>query len=269
MPLMPEWLIVITMLAVGAGVTALLGASLWAFLPLVLAVGVYVGQAFYSAIKGRYQVKAKPNITYVKRVLITSVLHMAQPVMRLRGRIGNGLLPMGVKSGIQTEVKANALYRNHGLWDGKYQSAIDRLNYIRSIVSSQTRCVTGNQFDNWDLQIHGGAFASAKLSLMVEHHGENSEFVRYRVSQRWSALSFTLTGVFALFALTTLLAKFYIAAGCSLLFIALTAWKSFNEGALAIGLTEQAIARNVSELPTEIPATTTDTDVLEEVLNVA
>ncbi len=269
MPLMPEWLIVITMLAVGAGVTALLGASLWAFLPLVLAVGVYVGQAFYSAIKGKYQLRTKLNTAYAKRVLLTSFLHIAQPVMRLRGRIGNGLHPMGLKTGIQSEVKTNALYRKHGLWDGKYQSAIDRLNYVRSFVSSRTRCVTGNQFDNWDLQVYGGAFASAKLSLMVEHHGENSEFVRYRVSQRWSVWSFIFTGVFALFALTTLLAKSYIAVGFSLLCIVLIAWKSFNDGALAIGLTEDAIARNVAEELTELPATTTDSDLLEEVLNVA
>ncbi len=270
LPLMPEWLIVIVMLAVGALGMATFGGTLWALLPLVLATGIYIGQAIYSAAKGQYQVKPELTIAYLQRLLLTAGLHMAQPVMRLRGRIGNGLHPLGTKNTLRKKIKTSSLYRNSGFWDGKYQSSIERLDYIKTLVSSRTRCLTGNHYDDWDLQVYGGLFGSAKLRLMVEQHGENSEFVRYRANQCWSPLSIILLSTLTLTTIFSITSDSYITSVFSVLAIALISWRCFKEGAHAIGLIEFSIERNISEVPMNIsPASTTDAEIAEEVLNVA
>ena len=170
----------------------------------------------------------------------------------------------------QKDCRTNSLYRNSGFWDGKYQSSIERLDYIRTLVSSRTRCLTGNHYDNWDLQVYGGLFGSAKLHLMVEHHGENSEFVRYRAYQCWSLPGIILLSTLTLVAILTFTTESYIASGFSALTIALISLFCFREGAHAIGLIEFSIEKNISEVPMDIgPASTTDTEVSEAVLNVA
>lgn len=266
--LMPEWLMLMGVFALGAAASAVLGASLWVFLPLFLAVGIYIAQAIISAINGNYQVKAGLNVGYLQRFLLTTALHIAQPVERLRGRIGHGLHPL--HSTAEKTPVSNKLSINSGLWDGKYQSSIDRLTFIKDQISAHTKCLTGNQYDNWDLQVYGSTFASARLKLMVEHHGENSEYVRYKAVQRWSLVSIASIGMLSLSVLSSITSASIITFSISALILMAVTWKSFRDGAQAMGLIELAVKRNIADVPAEsAPETSTENDMPEEVLDAA
>ena len=91
LPLMPEWLLLIAAL----GMLALLGVHwppLRAAAPLfILAAGLSVAQAAGSAFD---EIPPRPFATrreWVRFRVITTYLHLLQPVARLRGRLGLGL----------------------------------------------------------------------------------------------------------------------------------------------------------------------------------
>lgn len=243
---MPEWLIVIVIMAIGSAAALVLGASLLVLLPLVLATGIFLCQALVSAVSGNYDVEPQFSREYIHRLALTCWLHMAQPVVRLQGRLSHGLSPLRSKSESDKAVRLS-LYKSNGVWDGKYQDSIERLSFIETELSLRTKCSSGNPYDNWDLQVFGGVFGSARLSLMVEHHGEHSEYVRYRVVQRWSLAAGFLLAVCSLFSLASLAEGSYIAACLSTLVLVLVAWKSLLDGSRAIALIENAIRKSVAE----------------------
>jgi hypothetical protein len=113
-----------------------------------------------------------------KLVAITAVLHLVQPIARLWGRIGYGLTPWRRQVG-----RAVALphAREIKIWDENWQSAEHRLKAIETRIRSEKIPVRrGGGFDNWDLEIRGGFFASMRMRLGVEDYPGGKQFLRFR-----------------------------------------------------------------------------------------
>ena len=59
----------------------------------------------------------------------------------------------------------------------------------------------GGDFDDWDFEVRGGLFASARLLSTVEEHGGGRQMVRFRAWPRLSAFALAAFGAFGALAL--------------------------------------------------------------------
>lgn len=245
-PLMPEWLLLIAVLIIASVVALVWSPLLWIIVPALAALGITVGQAIVSAYTGSYQVERGFNSGFIKRFLVTTGLHLAQPVARLRGRLSSGLVPWRQSGGTTLPSQRWGWSHSGGYWDGKYQDSVERLTEIRSTLNEITKCQNGNPYENWDLQVSGGLFGGARLSLMVEHHGEHSEYVRFRANQRWSTLSAVVAAIFGFLSIAAFVSSNSALLLCCVTAGVLTVVQSLSESGRAITLIELSVEINAT-----------------------
>jgi len=202
LPLMPEWHLAI----VGLAALALLGA-LWpplkVALPLLaLALALPIAQAMVSA---RAALAHGPVGDRWKRRALTTVLHLVQPIARLRGRLRHGLVPWRAH-GPRRPISPHP--RRHAVWTQRWRAPEARLRGIEEALREAGAVVRrGGDFDRWDLEVRGGLFGSARLLVGVEEHGQGQQMVRARTWPRVAA-----GGLVAVAALAALAAR-VLAAG--------------------------------------------------------
>lgn len=265
LPLMPEWLLIVAALAVLSLLGTVWSTFQWMMIPLLASIGITLWQAITTALEGRYDVPRGINSAFLKRVALTTCLALMQPAARLIGRISNGLTPFRTSEASRdTADFALLLKRNGQYWDGAELDRIERLQLVESaLAEDQVTSINGDSFDGWDLQVDGGIFGSTRLNLLVEHHGDCNELVRYRFTPRWSAITLSTISFFCLFAL---IALSLLETGALLVCLACAtaaACRSLLENARSMRLLKNAIelsrARSQkTEKPMVIPATTTD-----------
>ncbi len=188
LPLMPEWYLTIAFLAVLSALGAL-WAPLLGALPLLLAATVaLVADAGLGAARARFLV---PGRTWRLRAL-TAFLYLAQPLARLRGRLGHGLTPWR-RRGARTP--APPLPRRWEFWCESWQGTEERMRAIIDRLHMRGASVhSGGDWDRWDLQVLGGLLGVARLRMGIEEHGAGHQLVRLRVWPRprigaWIALA--------------------------------------------------------------------------------
>ena len=177
LPLMPEWWLLLALLA-GFGLLGLAWAPLLLALPtLALALAATVAEAGLSARhawRGR-----RPGVL---AHLLTTSLYLAQPLVRLRGRVGQGLTPWRrrAQSGVLMP-RSRAIQ----LWTEHWRLAEDRLRDVVSAITSEGVVpIVGGDFDRWDIEIRGGMLGRARLRHTVEEHGGGKQLVRHRIWPR-------------------------------------------------------------------------------------
>ena len=233
LPLMPEWQLAI----VGLAALAALGVfwpPLRVALPLLaLALAVPIAQAVLSA---RSALLPGPAGGHWKRRALTTVLHLVQPIARLRGRLRHGLAPWRAR-GPRQPISPHP--RRHAVWTRRWRALDTRLGGIEEALREAGAVVwRGGDFDRWDLEVRGGLFGSARLLVAVEEHGQGQQMVRARSWPRVAAGG--LVAVAALLALATAaaLGQAAIAAGV----LALAAIAMAARLAWECGLAARALA---------------------------
>ena len=179
-PLMPEWYLV---LAVLAGLTAL--GVLWT--PLLLAgpllaaaLATVVAQAVHGARRARFTVSARTRRARLRLQLLTAALYVLQGAARLRGRIAHGLAPWGRRARLAL---APPRARRRIVWTERWRAPEEHLAAVEEAVRhAGARVARGGDFDRWDLQIRGGGLGSARLRLAVEEHGDGRQQLLYAFS---------------------------------------------------------------------------------------
>ena len=53
-------------------------------------------------------------------------------------------------------------------------------------------------WNDWDIEVHRGAFARSEIAVAVENHGGNKRFLRVRCRQRLSGVALLTLGACAL-----------------------------------------------------------------------
>ncbi|WP_246113299.1 glycosyltransferase [Segetibacter aerophilus] len=201
-PLMPEWYLLSTLF----GVMACLG-SLWtpllALWPVFIAsIAVIIIQGIISAVKNTSLSKGQEHNW--KYFLLIVLLHIVQPVARLRGRIKNGLTPWRIR-GAKASFKNLTLFKSKTLthWNEvSWKSNETWLEEIeQNIIGLKARVKRGGDFDKWDIKTRNGLFSTAKGVLTVEEHGANKQYVKFRYWSKYSLGGLFLIGV--LTAITT------------------------------------------------------------------
>jgi len=195
LPMMPEWYLVMFTFA---GLS-LLGFSWrplqWALPFLIFSVAVLLVQATRCALGVSFKGAAGAGVNLWKRRALTSLLYLLQPLARLLGRVRHGLTFWRRQA-----VTGHAWPRlwTANLWTKTSRTVEERLQYMERKL--RKRCwvsVRGGDCDEWDLQVAGGIFGSARLLLAVEHHGSGRQLLRIR---SWPCCSYLAVGVAVLFA---------------------------------------------------------------------
>ncbi|MDQ3243278.1 MAG: glycosyl transferase, partial [Gemmatimonadota bacterium] len=186
LPLMPEWYLLIAGFAVLTALGALWPPLLWSSVFLTLASGLMVMDAAFIAADA-HLLSTLPGGERRKRRLLTFMLHLLQPLARLRGRLGEGLAPWRWHGrGSPRLTRRETIL----VWSEKWLPVEERLLAIeRSIREAGTLVYRGGPFDRWDLEARGGLLGRVRLLLTIEEHGAGRQMVRARIWPRLSGLA--------------------------------------------------------------------------------
>src|SRR5262245_39046291 len=192
---MPEWYLVVAALAV-LSTLGLLWKPLLLALPLLcLAVVAPLAQACLMARRARFVDPSRSGYATLERYGLTALLHLLQPVARLRGRLGRGLTPWRRTARGRFSLplpRVWAVLISDGQEPERRLMSIEAVLHGRGIVAERGGC-----YDRWDLEIRGGVFGAARLLMAVEDHGAGTQYVRIR---SWPRCSRAAAGWIILFA---------------------------------------------------------------------
>lgn len=197
MPLMPEWYLVVFGL-VGMSLLGLLWWPLLFAAPLaLLAVGLLIGQSLMNALESSFSHEPLSAPARWRRVAVTTILHLLQPLARLSGRLRVGLTPWRRRGEPSFALPWS---RAHAVWSERWSSLEQRLESMEAAIGGQGAVVQrGGAYDRWDLQVRGGMFGTVRVRTTVEEHGGGKQLIRIH---SWPRMAPT---VFALICLSSVL----------------------------------------------------------------
>lgn len=208
--LMPEWYLVTVGLA-ALGLLGLFWGPLLAVLPLLaVAVGLPMIHAGMGAARASFTSVPATRLTEYSLRCLTAILHLIQPLARLRGRLRSGLTPWRWRGPGDVALPRPWTTR---IWSERWQSPEDRLQSLHLALRADhvfVRC--GGNFDCWDLEVRGGLLAVVRTLMAVEDHGGGKQLLRFRSWPRPAAGGLVLIGLTTLLALMALLDGAWIVA---------------------------------------------------------
>jgi hypothetical protein len=184
LPLMPEWYLITGCL----GVLSLFGLVwkplLWVIPFFVLGLAAPVAQATLSVAKAEFPTpRPNPFLRFALQVL-TAMLHLMQPLARLIGRLRHGLTPWRQRINVLPHWRWSF---ESTIWSEKWRAPEDWLRSLsRQLQQKHVPVQTGGSFDEWDLELRGGLFGSARTLMAIEEHGGGKQLLRFRVRPKFS-----------------------------------------------------------------------------------
>jgi GT2 family glycosyltransferase len=178
----PEWYFVIAGLGALSALGALWTPLLFVLPALALALLLPLYDAVDSAAAAHGRVRPRRRRTRLR--ILTGLLHIAQPLARLAGRLGFGLSPWRSRSPAGLVVprpRAVAIWRETWRAQSEWLSSLEE-----SARGSGLAVRRGGDFDRWDLEVRAGAVGGARLLFAAEDHGGGAQLLRVRTSPRWS-----------------------------------------------------------------------------------
>jgi len=200
--LMPEWYLVILLLAVLSGLGALWGPLL-AALPLAIAAsGLLLAQAVGGARRAsRTGMRRRDH--RLRSPLLTTFLHMLQPSARLWGRLRSGLTPWRWRGPAGRAFPWPASWM---VWSETWHPLESWVAALEATLRrSQTVLIRGGDFDRWDLDLRGGLFGRARTLSAIEEHGHGQQLVRVRVWPRPTSIGWLSSVLLAFLAIAAAL----------------------------------------------------------------
>jgi GT2 family glycosyltransferase len=187
LPLMPEWYLIMMMLA---GLSVL--GSLWPPLAIAassllgLAIAASAAQAALGGLAPSFA--AGPPGFKLRRAgarALVAVLHLAQPAARLWGRLRDGLTPWRLRGAAPLVLPCP---RTETFWSERWRSAEARLASIEAALQDLGATARrGGDFDEWDLEVRGGMLAGVHVQMAVEEHGSGRQLARVGLWPRYAA----------------------------------------------------------------------------------
>jgi len=177
LPQMPDWHLT---LAILAGIAAL-GVE-WPPLRLALpllgfGVSISLARAAMSAARASFPTTLG-RWRRLQRRLLTGVLHLLQPIARLRGRLKEGLTPWRSR-GVRGPAPLWPITTS--VWSERWLAPSARVETIAAALRAVGACVLhGGPHDRWDLEVRGGFLGAARVLMAVEEHGGGCQLVRVK-----------------------------------------------------------------------------------------
>jgi GT2 family glycosyltransferase len=197
--LMPEWYLLVAALAAVSALGLIWAPLLFALPVLGAAALAPLAQAFRASTRATFE----PSEARGRRLrVLTALLHLAQPLARLAGRIEHGLAPWR-----HWRPRRLVLPRRRSveLWSETWRAPEEWLGEIeRDLIATGAAVGRGGEFDRWDLQVCGGMLGRVRVLTALEEHGAGKQLMRVR---SWpSPTPFALLVVVGLLATTAVAA---------------------------------------------------------------
>ena len=237
--LMPEIYLAIGLAAMLVAIGALWSPLLALGPPLAIAAGGLALRAATAAKQARFPTPRLTGTQRFTRRALTAALQILQPLVRLEGRLRNGLAPWRRTgpSGFAVPVP-----RKIERWSERW---VDPSEWLRSfehgIVARGAVVRRGGEFDSWDMETRGGGLAGARVTTAVEEHGGGRQLIKARCRPRWSPTALLLTS--SLIALAATAAVFGAPLAAALLGMAGAGLglRTLSESATALALIARVI----------------------------
>ncbi len=238
LPLMPEWYLVIAALGLISALGLLWTPLLWALPLLAFAVGALLFQAVRSAWKiSSVKLAATHQVRFR---LLTSFLHLMQPLARLLGRLSLGLTPWRQRG------KASFRFprpREMSAWSEQWRDPSAWLTDVeRGLYRLGASIRRGGIYDRWDLEVRGGIFGGVRLLMAVEEHGAGRQLLRFRLRPRLSPAALLLVSVFGGLAALSMVESAFFAAGALGLVATLAVGRGLRDCMAAQGAARDAFS---------------------------
>jgi glycosyltransferase involved in cell wall biosynthesis len=209
--LMPEWFLIIAGLAGLAVLGTLWAPLLWALPLLGIAVTLPVVQAATAAVRCEAHNPGRPWRSRARFRALTALLHLAQPLARLTGRVRHGLTPWRQRGGRGLRVPWP---RSFVAWRETWRGPAETLEAVEEALRAGGAVVRrGGDFDPWDLEVRGGVFGGSRVTMVIEEHGAGRQLVRFGCRPFPSTPSPILAGLIASLAALAAADHALVAAG--------------------------------------------------------
>jgi O-antigen biosynthesis protein len=172
---------------------------------------------------------------------VTALLHVLQPLARLRGRQAHGLTPWRGRGPRRLAVP---LPRTETRWSEAWRGPDEWLADLCARLRGMGAVVLmGGSFDRWDVEVRGGLLGGARLRFGVEEHGAGTQMLRYRVWPRPSRVSVALGIALAITAALAALDGALLAGAIVALGAAVVAGLTVHDVTSALGRVEAGLPR--------------------------
>jgi O-antigen biosynthesis protein len=254
----PDAVLLMPELYLAIGLTTLLVAlgAAWAPLfllaPLLLvAAGALAARAVAASGTARFPT---PNLgardRLIRRMLI-AFLHIAQPLVRLEGRLRHGLTPWRRRGG---RGRALPMGRRVEHWHETWFAPDDWVRHFEAMLVAHHAVVRhGSDFDSWDLEVRGGTLAGSRIWTVVEEHGGGRQLFRARCRPVWSWAAPVFTLLLATLCALAALDGATVAAAVLGVLAAALAVRTVSEAASAMAVTLRALAQPPPEDDDGVP----------------
>ncbi len=186
---LPEW----PLLAAGLLALGLLGL-LWPPLLWTLPVGALAAAlpVVHAGLAGLGSTRMLRGRERLAVAALTILLHLLQPLARLRGRWLGGLVPWRAARAPFAPPRRVCFTT----WSEAWEPPAARLARLEAVLL-QSGCAVqrGHDWSRWDLEVTLGLAGSARLLLAVEEHGRGRQLARFRVWPRPSPVVVAAAGV--------------------------------------------------------------------------
>src|SRR5260370_12662661 len=169
--------------------------GLWLVVPLVaIFTGIPIMLAFASARNDKYPTEYQSEVARAGLLLLTTLLHLLQPVARLSGRLSYGIRPWRLRgktslSGCWTRIEQ--------YWSENWLSVEDVLARVEATLTRGGAILQrGQVWDGWDLSVGCSLLGSAQVLATVEEHGAGKQMFCFRIEPRVSRIARAFTGFF-------------------------------------------------------------------------
>ena len=241
LPQMPEWHLMTATLACIAALSAAWRPFKLAVPMLVVAIVPPVAQAWLSAARAGFHDPGARWATRLRRRLLTAMLHLIQPLARLRGRLLEGLTPWRRRG---TPGPTPLWPVTASIWSDQAQERDQRLRAMEADLRTEGACVLrGGRHDAWDLEVRGGFFGAARLILGVEDHPGGHQMVRLRWWPVVPVRGPILTLGFAALTYGAVRDRAWVAAAVLGLGAGFFAWRVLEQSTAAMATVRDAVAR--------------------------
>jgi hypothetical protein len=202
--LMPEWYLLIAALVI-LTISSIGSPAIWLSASmLAVTIAVSILQAGLNAVRAPLRGETDHRLERTKQRLVIVSLHLAQPAVRLVGRLRYGLTPWRRRFRRRYAIPRR---RAVAIWSEQWRSPQEWLSTLQAAVRGIGGLVLpGGAYDRWDLELRGGIMGAVRILVAVEEHGDGKQLLRIRVRPRIAPFG----GILVL-----LLAGLAVAAGAS------------------------------------------------------
>ncbi len=236
---MPEWYLVVVLLAL-----LTIGGVLWTPLlfawPLfALAVAARIAEAGISAARASMAWKYT-GFERLGRWFVTTFLSLSQPLARLVGRVRHGLTPWRWRAPVQSRLPRRI---STAIWSERWREPDGWVRHARDAISREgTRVIDGGPYDRWDIEVPGGALAKARLLIAVEDQGAGTQYVRFGIWPKCSGAGLAIIAFLASIAGVAATSAEWTAAVVFAGIAALVIGRVAQEAGRALAVIERVIA---------------------------